>query len=74
MSPEDYAALLAQGKVALSRDPEGNYIYDASKTSTAALPRDIIQQLEKARADAVAAHTARLEAFDRFITDLKNIT
>ena len=72
MSPEDYTALLASGKVAFSRDIEGNYLYNASKTSTAVLPRDIIQQLEKGRKDAVDAHTARLAAFDRFITDLKN--
>jgi hypothetical protein len=40
MSPEDYAALLAEGKVTLSRDLDGNYLYDASKTTTAVLPRD----------------------------------
>ena len=72
MSPEEYAALLTHGKVTLRRDEEGNYIYDAKKTSTAVLPRDIVDQLEKAQAEAIDAHTLRMTQFDRFITDLRN--
>ena len=71
MSPEDYAALLASGKVTLRRDTEGNYIYDASKATTAVLPRDIIDQLERNQKEAIEAHEARMKAFDLFITDLK---
>lgn len=72
MSPEDYAALLAEGKVILTRDAEGNYIYDATKVTTAVLPRDIIEQLEKTRSEAIATHNARMAAFDTFIIALKN--
>jgi hypothetical protein len=71
MSPEEYAALLSVGKVTLRRDVEGNYIYDAQRTSTAVLPRDIIQQLETQRLTAVLEHEKRLKAFDLFITALK---
>jgi hypothetical protein len=71
MSPEDYAALLASGKVTLRRDPDGNYIYDATKTTTAVLPRDIIEQLELQKQLMIATHEARLAAFARFIADLK---
>jgi len=72
MSPEDYAALLASGKVALSRDPEGNYLFNAKKTTAGVLPRDIIEQMEKTKAEAIAAHELRMQQFTRFITDLTN--
>jgi hypothetical protein len=72
MSPEEYAELLAVGKVALRRDLEGNYIYDANKYTTATLPRDIVEQLVKAQANAITEHELRMKAFDRFINDLKN--
>jgi len=72
MSPEEYAALLADGKVSLRRDPEGNFLYDAHRTSTAVLPRDIIEQLEAQMKAAVQEHEQRLKAFERFIADLKN--
>ena len=72
MSPEEYAALLATGKVNLSRDLEDNYIFNAKKTTTGVLPRDIIEKLQLDRAEEVATHTARLAAFDKFILDLQN--
>lgn len=71
MSPEEYAALLKSGKVTLRRDLEGNYIFDANKATTGVLPRDIIEQLESDRDEAIKAHTAALAAFARFIADLK---
>jgi len=73
MSPEEYAALLASGKVSLRRDADGNIIYDAARTSTGVLPRDILEQLERARAAEVTAHEARLKSFDHFLYDLKTI-
>jgi hypothetical protein len=72
MSPEEYAALLADGKVSLRRDVDGNFIYDAYRTSCAVLPRDIIQQLESQMKAETVSHEARMKAFDRFISDLKN--
>jgi len=72
MSPEEYTALLATGKVALSRDSDGNFIYDAQRTSTAVLPRDIIEQLESQMKAETVAHEARMKAFERFLTDLRN--
>jgi len=71
MSPEDYAAFLAEGKITLKRDQEGNYIFVASKTTTSVLPRDIIEQLEKARAAETITYNARMAAFDDFIQALK---
>jgi len=71
MSPEEYAALLATGKVNLIRDTDENFIYVATATRTAVLPRDIIQQLEQQRQEAISQHTARLAAFDAFISALK---
>jgi hypothetical protein len=72
MSPEEYAALLATGKVTLKRDDDGNFIYVATLTRTAVLPRDILEQLESQMKAATIAHEARMKAFDRFISDLKN--
>jgi len=71
MSPEDFLELLAEGKVILTRDAEDNYIYDASKVTTGVLPRDIIEQLEKARADAITQHETHMAAFDTFLAALK---
>jgi hypothetical protein len=72
MSPEEYAALLASGKVTLNRDDDGNFIYVANFTRTAVLPRDILEQLESERITTIQAHEARLKAFELFIADLKN--
>jgi transcriptional antiterminator Rof (Rho-off) len=71
MSPEEYAALLASGKVELRRDPDNNYIYVAVETTTAVLPRDIIEQLKRQQFAAIAAHEARMKAFDVFIAALQ---
>jgi hypothetical protein len=71
LSPEAYAAFLAEGKISLKRDDEGNYIFVASKTTTSVLPRDIIEQLEKGRVEETAAFYARMAAFDLFISALK---
>lgn len=72
MSPEQYLALLASGKVVLRRDQDRNYIFDAIQFTTSVLPRDIIEQLEEQKKNAIAAHETRMKAFDRFIEDLKN--
>jgi len=72
MSPEEYAALLSVGKVALSRDSDGNFLYNAQRTSTAVLPRDIIAQLEAQMKAATVAHEASMKAFERFLADLRN--
>ena len=72
MSPEEYAALLADGKVALRRDSDANYLYDAYRTSTAVLPRNIIEQLQADQKAAIQAHQMRMAAFDLFITALKS--
>jgi len=72
MTPEEYAAILATGKIILKRDGDGNYLFDAYRASTAVLPRDIIEQLEKQQKEMIIDHEARLTAFDRFITDLRN--
>jgi len=72
MSPEEYAALLASGKVELKRDPDNNYIYVAIETTTAVLPRDIIQQLKRQQEQALLEHEARMKAFTIFIADLEN--
>lgn len=72
MTPEEYATLLAGGKVILKRDIDGNYLYEAYRSSTSVLPRDIIEQLETQMKRMIETHEARLKAFDRFISDLKN--
>jgi len=72
MSPEEYAALLADAKVSLRRDLDGNYIFDATKTTTSVLPRDIIDQLEKSKAEATSAYEASMKAYDTFIAALKD--
>jgi hypothetical protein len=71
MHPEEYAALLASGKVVLKRDPDNNYIYVAIETTTAVLPRDIIEQLEITQKTAIEQHQNRMKAFDSFIEALK---
>jgi len=72
MSPEEFAALLAGGKISLRRDTDGNYLYDAYRTSTAVLPRNIIEQLQANQKAAIMAHEMRMTAFDLFISALQN--
>jgi hypothetical protein len=70
MNPEEYAALLASGKVELKRDPDKNFYYVAIETTTAVLPRDTIEQLKRQQFAAIAAHEARMKAFETFIEAL----
>ena len=72
MSPEEYAALLTSGKVALRRDSDGNFLYEAYRTSTAVLPRNIIEQLQADQNAAIQTHEQSMAAFNLFITALKN--
>jgi hypothetical protein len=72
MSPEEYAALKAAASVKLYRDAEGNFVFDARQARTAVLPRDILEQLETARAAEITGHEKRLKDLDTFYADLKN--
>jgi len=72
MSPEEYAALLTTGKVDLRRDRDGNFLYEAYRTSTAVLPRNIIEQLQADQNAAIQTHEQSMAAFNLFITALKN--